>query len=356
MNEPNRYGYHIDPDDQSTSARVLRLVGHGKRVLELGTAVGSMTRVMKEHYGCRIAGIEMDPDMAEQARPYCDRLVLGDLESLDWSATFGEERFEVVVAADVLEHLRDPWTCLRAAREYLRPDGALVVSVPNIAHTAVLAQLLVGRFPYSEKGLLDRTHLRFFTRSDLEDMLLATGFLPITWERNEVGVPETELGGAWWALPQRLRDYLIRQPEGRTYQFIVKAVCASDLGALQRLQADLSEARAAVQREQAIADGYVKELAVFRKELAVFRKESLVRQNALQTAFQDAEKAFHEYRDAYHKESARRVELERRLGEQAEATARIAAENSRLAEQVRNPGLLIGAAVRARLRRWTGGV
>lgn len=354
MSDLAQYAYHIDPEDHSTAAKVLRLVGSGQRVLELGTAVGSMTRVMQQHYGCRVVGVELDPEMAEQARGYCERLVVADLESLDWSATFGAERFDVIVAADVLEHLRDPWACLRSVRDYLKPDGSLVVSVPNIAHIAVLAHLLIGRFPYAEKGLLDRSHLRFFTRTDLEDLLLTTGFLPIAWDRNDVAVTETELGGAWCALPQELREYLVKQPHAQTYQFIAKAVPGNDFAAMTKLRADLNEARAAAQRERAAAEGRV-------QELSAFRAESLVRQEELLEAFQGAEKAFHEYRDAYQQESARSAVLEQRLAQQAQEIARqadalsvVEAGKARLENQLRHPSGRFAAAVRRELRRWFG--
>jgi 2-polyprenyl-3-methyl-5-hydroxy-6-metoxy-1,4-benzoquinol methylase len=366
MSTPHRYAYHFNPEDLSTAARALRLVGHGKRVLELGTAAGSMTEVMQRHYGCRVVGVELDPEAAEQARPYCERLLIADLDTLDWPAAFSGERFDVVLAADVLEHLRDPWACLRAAREHLLPEGALVISVPNVTHSALLAQLLMGRFPYTDKGLLDRTHLRFFSRADLEDLLLATGFLPLVWERIEQAAVYTELAGAWWALPQPLREYLARQPDGATYQFVVKAVAGTELGALAKLRSELAALRAerdqlAGRREAEEAEAHA---VSARQEQAqgALRAEALAHQEELLKAFQDADRSFKEYRDAYHRERERSASLELRLGQQAEAlarqaevAARLEAETGRLTEQVRHPRLLIGAAMRARLRRWFGG-
>ncbi len=361
MTEPHRYAYRFDPDDQSTAAKVLRLVGQDKRVLELGTSVGSMTEVMRRHYGCRVVGVEIDPETAEQARPHCERLLVADLDSLDWREAFGGERFEVVVAADVLEHLRDPWACLRAAREHLVPEGALVISVPNVTHSALLAQLLLGRFPYREKGLLDRTHLRFFSRADLDDLLLSTGFLPVVWDRNPLAVAHTELAGAWWALPQSLREYLARLPDGETYQFVVKALPGAEFGVLEGLRADLAAVRS--ERDQLAARREAEEVAA-RAEIQAREQAhaaALDQQEALRQAVQGADKSFHEYREAYHRERERCASLEIRLSQQEEALARQGetlkrqeAENARLSEQLSHPGQLIGAAIRARLRRRSG--
>ncbi len=102
-----RYDFDIDLDSRSVHTDVLALVGESHRVLELGPATGYMTRVMRER-GNRVVAIELDEEMARHAEPHCERLIVGDLEDLDLAAEFGEDRFDVIVAADVLEHLRDP--------------------------------------------------------------------------------------------------------------------------------------------------------------------------------------------------------------------------------------------------------
>ncbi len=273
-----KYSYSVDMESETTATKVLRLIGENKRVLELGSAVGSMTRLMKENNGCTVVAMELDPAMARMAEPYCERMVVGNVESMDLDAAFGEDRFDVIVAADILEHLYDPWACLRKIRKFLRPEGYLVISVPNVAHNALLAQLLSGRFPYQEKGLLDRTHLRFFTRLNLQDMLLSSGYLPARWERNTVAESATEFGCDWEKTPDRLRQSLADNPDGQTYQFIVQAYPSTETGWAAKTHEDL-------RREQVARQKLENELSQLKSDFAVYQK-----------AFDETSKAFNEAR------------------------------------------------------------
>lgn len=223
-----RFKYRIDPnDEQTTASNVLRMVGKDKHVLELGTAAGAMTYALKERNKCSVVGVEVDPVSAEEARPYCKKLIVGNLDELDLVAELGGERFDVILAADVLEHLIDPWRCLEEARKLLVPEGYLVISIPNVAHNGLLGAILSGSFPYRERGLLDRTHVRFFTIFELEIALLATGFIPEAPVRVWQCVEGTEFAGIWAVLPQQYKTALAQNPEGETYQFVLRAYPAN---------------------------------------------------------------------------------------------------------------------------------
>lgn len=295
-----KYSYSVDLESETTATRVLRLVGEHKRVLELGSAVGSMTRLMKEVNACSVVAMELDPEMAQMAEPYCERMVVGNVESMDLDLTFGDDRFDVIVAADILEHLYDPWACLRKIRKFLKPEGYLVISVPNVAHNALLAQLLSGRFPYQEKGLLDRTHLRFFTRLNLEDMLLSSGYLPARWERNTVAESATEFGFEWGKMPGQLRESLAGNPDGQTYQFIVQAYPSTETGWAEKNRADTRMEQIARQKVES-------ELAQTRSDLAVFQK-----------AFDETSKAFNEARQLLEQKQKALEEYQRALNEARE--------------------------------------
>ena len=127
------YKYYFDPQGNSTAARVTRMVGANKRVLELGCAYGVMSQVLAEVNGCRILGVEIDADAAEHAKPFCERILIANLDTTDWDSLFGDELFDVIIAADVLEHLREPGKQLLEMARYLVPGGYMVLSVPNIA-------------------------------------------------------------------------------------------------------------------------------------------------------------------------------------------------------------------------------
>ena len=171
-----RYAAQVDLTSNTTQAKVGRLVGYDKRVLELGPSTGGGAAALRER-GCQTVGIEVDPEAAALAEQSCERVIVGDIDGLDWDAALGDDRFDVVVAADVLEHLKEPGRALEAVHRFLKPDGYLVASLPNIAHFSVRLALLGGSFPYSEMGLLDRTHLRFYTRESMERLFEDAGFV-----------------------------------------------------------------------------------------------------------------------------------------------------------------------------------
>ena len=177
--ESLKYDTEIDVNADSAHAKVVAMVESlraGGRVLELGCSTGYMSRVFRER-GCRVVGVEIDPAAAARAGAACERVIVGDLDRIDLAAEAGDDRFDVVVAADVLEHLKDPVSVLRAAARLLKPEGWLVASIPNIAHGSVRLGLLGGQFPNdNELGLLDRTHLRFFTRETAQKLLEDGGF------------------------------------------------------------------------------------------------------------------------------------------------------------------------------------
>lgn len=142
------------------------------RVLDVGCANGLLgQRLKREKNPQFLAGIEADPELAAEAEKYFDKIILTNLEELT-SLPFEEESFEVIVCADVLEHLKDPLEVLRKLSRYLKKNGFFLISVPNIAFVTIRLNLLLGRFNYNRKGgLLDSSHLRFFTQKSLWRLL-----------------------------------------------------------------------------------------------------------------------------------------------------------------------------------------
>ena len=248
--ETPRYDLQIDVNSDSPQAKVVRLVGERKRVLELGCATGYMSRVLQER-GCSVVAFEIDPGMAERAAVFCERVIVGDIEQLDLALELGEDRFDVVVAGDFLEHLKDPLPLLQTLRNYLRPEGYVVASVPNIAHASVRLALLGGWFPYSELGLLDRTHLRFFTRETIEKLFEDAGFAVGHIARQNVGIDLSEVPYDRASIPDGLIESLSNDPDALTYQFIIVAypMPRAGLGLIQLRILQLAEQREAAERE-----------------------------------------------------------------------------------------------------------
>ncbi|MEY2959754.1 MAG: Ubiquinone biosynthesis O-methyltransferase, partial [Actinomycetota bacterium] len=215
-----RYGEPIRLDNPTDSrAIVLGMVPDGVDVLELGCSVGYMTRVMHER-GSRIVGVEIDPEAARHAEPYLDRLIVGDLDVEPLVDDLPAASFDLVLAADVLEHLRDPAACLRSLIRLLRPTGSIIISVPNVAHVDVRLELLDGRFRYRENGLLDRTHVKMYTLEELSDLLATVDLVPTRWRPNRRPLATTEI-----AVDDRARAFgeliVEADPEADVYQWIV---------------------------------------------------------------------------------------------------------------------------------------
>lgn len=249
-----RYEFEIDLEADSVHASVVGLAGESRRVLELGCATGYMSEVLRAR-GCYVVGVERDPLMAEVAEQRCDRLIVGDLDLLDLAEELAGERFDVIVAADVLEHLRDPLQVLRSLRPLLAEGGYLVASIPNVAHGSVRLALLEGRFPYQERGLLDRTHLRFFTRESFGQLLEDAGFLISDMVRHELILAASEVPFEGNGATAELRAALENDPDATTYQFVVKAFPLEQPGmrAVHEQMRRLAAQRAAVVRELGVA-------------------------------------------------------------------------------------------------------
>ncbi len=219
-----KYDTEVDVSNENMSQTLLALlVGEDQAVLDVGCATGYTASVLRAR-GCRVDGIEYDASVAEQAAKQVDRLEVGDVQAMDLVALFGAGSYDAIVFGDVLEHLTQAEAVLRACRPLLRPGGAIVASIPNVAHGAVRLALLQGRFDYTSTGLLDETHVRFFTRESVLSLFAAAGYAVVDVRRTSLGVFETEVDVSEGDYPVEVVDLVLAQPEATTYQFVVRAV------------------------------------------------------------------------------------------------------------------------------------
>jgi 2-polyprenyl-3-methyl-5-hydroxy-6-metoxy-1,4-benzoquinol methylase len=212
-----------DDSPGSTHELVAGLVPKGSSVLEFGPATGYMTEVLVQRLGCRVTGIELDPGAAAQAQTHAERMIVGDAETLDLDEHLHGELFDVVLFADVLEHLRDPAGLLRRVRPFVAEDGAVVASIPNVAHVSIRLALLGGEFRYRKTGLLDDTHLRFFTRESIVDLFESSGFVVSRWLRRRIELGDAEIDPGL-EISDEVSALVHSDPEATTYQFVVAAV------------------------------------------------------------------------------------------------------------------------------------
>jgi hypothetical protein len=194
-------------------------------------------------------------------------LVVGDLEAPDIFDSFADASLDVVVFGDVLEHLRDPLPVLRRARRLLAPGGSVVISVPNIAHGDVRLSLLAGRFDYRDTGLLDETHVRFFTRENLDRFLWDAGFTAVDVRTTTAPLFGTELQLRREDFSAEVVAELENDPEAQVYQFVLRAAPDDAVQAESAVAWNLLD----TQRRLARAEG---EVARLRQELAVERERT----------------------------------------------------------------------------------
>ena len=154
-------------------AKLLDAVGSGVRVLDVGSSSGYLAQPLAAR-GNTVVGLELDPDAARAAEAYCERVLVGDVETMELPLEPGS--FDVVLLGDVIEHLRDPVAALERLRPLLRPGGRLVLSTPNVANWAIRLSLLAGRWRYTDRGILDRTHTHLFTRATLRETIERAGY------------------------------------------------------------------------------------------------------------------------------------------------------------------------------------
>ena len=162
--------YEFKPFKYSSHYWILDAVAREQnpvRILDVGSASGYLGKVWRER-GHYVAGIEYDAAVAERARQYYDAFEVADVETFSFPY---RREFDYIVFADVLEHLRDPAAVLRRCIPALKDSGKLIISVPNIANWVIRLSLSFGRFDYMDKGILDRTHMRFFTLRTLKQMM-----------------------------------------------------------------------------------------------------------------------------------------------------------------------------------------
>ena len=242
----HRYAHEIDPNGGSAAARLARLVAPGQRVLELGTGPGTVTRILHSK-GCKVTGVEMDPETLAMCAPFCERSLQANLEDPNWHASLAGEKFDVVLCADVLEHLRDPRPLLTLLQQFLNDTGCVLMSLPNATHLSVVASLMVGRFPYQSKGLLDNTHLRFFGRDDIDALLRECGLVWQRWETVQLEPAQAELSHYWNQLEAADQEFLrAKCADGLVYQHVVRSYPSHAAGQLLKLEKDLEDQKSSL--------------------------------------------------------------------------------------------------------------
>ncbi len=200
----------------------LQMLGWGKRVLELGPAAGYFTAGMVAQ-NCVVTVIEGNESYRTALEQIAEKTIIGDLNQAGILDQV-DGLFDAVVCGDVLEHLLDPQRVLCELTRFLAPGGKVIVSVPNIAHVDIRLKLLEGRFEYTPAGLLDETHIRFFTRASVHELVRRAGLVILDMRTTRIPAFHSEQAPTPGILPDALLQQILQDPDAETYQFVFMAV------------------------------------------------------------------------------------------------------------------------------------
>jgi SAM-dependent methyltransferase len=171
MNKKHVNGYYTDPRHEMAELVPL----DATIILDAGCGEGRFGGLIKETRHAEVWGIEILPEVASKAKEVLDSVVIGDIENVQLSLP--DRYFDCIVCNDILEHLKDPWSALNLFRAKLVRGGCVVASIPNVRFFPTIRDLVIkGNWKYQDCGILDITHLRFFTRRSIEDLFHTTGY------------------------------------------------------------------------------------------------------------------------------------------------------------------------------------
>ncbi len=221
MSDGPDYFDRVNPD-------LLKLVPAGAQaVLEIGCGAGAFGSAVKAtRPDCRVTGVELHGPAADRAGERLDQLIAGSIEDPGVQQQLGDHAFDTLVAGDVLEHLIDPWATLAALDRCLKPGAQILVCLPNVQHWSMVDRTLSGLWVYQDEGLMDRTHLRWFSRTTALMLLRGVGWEPVNVVGRIIDPPRTA------AAVERLLPAAVAlglEPEGArrdltAFQWIFQAV------------------------------------------------------------------------------------------------------------------------------------
>ena len=204
--DPLRYDAHQNYESDESTGIIGSFVPMGARVLDIGCGPGTVSSLIRDHRNARVVGVEPNPARAAVCRARGIEVHLG-FATPELLASLGQ--FDAIIFADVLEHLVDPAEMLRLVKSALKSDGVIVASVPNVANWTVRLRLLFGRFDFTDSGIMDATHLRWFTHKTLRELFERSGFT-VKGMDGSAGKWMKEYQRVPWSVRRRLVPFLTR--------------------------------------------------------------------------------------------------------------------------------------------------
>lgn len=220
----NKYDVALDLETNNSLSIIAENIRPNSMILEFGPATGRLTKYLKEQLNCQVYIVEIDEEAYQEALKYAIDGSCGDIELYQWEKKFTPLQFDYIIFADVLEHLNNPDKVVKTVKKYLKDDGILIASVPNIAHDSIIVNLLEDFFQYNKIGLLDETHVHFFTYHSLKS-LFESNFYSIV--REEATYLKDDIGEFPVSLNKTSEDQkevLANHKYGHVYQFVFFAM------------------------------------------------------------------------------------------------------------------------------------
>lgn len=215
-----KYDVPLNLGENANMHLLVEKIKPNSRVLEFGPATGRLTRYMKEELECEVYIVEIDSEAYQISQNYAKHGICGDIEDYQWIEMIQGVEFDYIIFADVLEHLRNPKKVIDTVKSYLKQTGSILVSIPNITHNAVILQLLNNRFDYKKTGLLDNTHIHFFTKDTCREMFESCGYYMAECNGTFAEPYNTELKMSFEGLPKSVEHYLASRDYSNLYQII----------------------------------------------------------------------------------------------------------------------------------------
>ncbi|WP_244834517.1 methyltransferase domain-containing protein [Clostridium sp. BJN0001] len=220
----SKYDFDLDLDSSNTMSIIIKIIKPKSKILEFGPANGRLTKYLKNSMNCCVDIVEIDNNAGKEASQYSNKSFIGlengDIEKYIWLDSLKNEKYDYIIFADVLEHLRNPQKVLFKCKKVLNDNGAILMSVPNIAHNSVIIDLLNNEFKYNKLGLLDNTHIRFFTIKSLLRMIDEAGYIATIQKALYSGVGTNEIVNTYNDVDRQISKELKKRKYGELYQFV----------------------------------------------------------------------------------------------------------------------------------------
>ncbi|CAB4196510.1 metW, methionine biosynthesis protein MetW [uncultured Caudovirales phage] len=222
----NKYDFELNMNTDNSNSVILRNIKPSTRVLDIGCAYGRMTKYLKEQLQCTTFIAEIDASAGKVASRWADMFFIGedgDIENPDFFTNLkacGCDNIDYIIFADVLEHVRFSNSILEQSKKILSKDGSVWISIPNIGHNSVLIDLWNNKFNYTDTGLLDNTHIKFFTEDSIKRIVDNCGFKIVSSYNLINAVDCTEFNNSYFDVPPMVAYLMKNRTNAEVYQFV----------------------------------------------------------------------------------------------------------------------------------------